>query len=100
MHSVPAGMFPYARFIPGQKAILLITHPSDEEEAEIFTFKIEVPLAEMQMDDHPFYQLTDLWNDSTFVVSKTELAEFEIDIPADYQPGGGFRVLKIEPKME
>ena len=92
------GKIPYARFIPGQKAILIITNPSDKEQAKNLNCTIEFPLSAVKMDDYDLFYVTDLWNDSTSVVSKEELLEFEINVPADYQKEGGFRILKIEPK--
>ncbi len=86
---------PYARFIPGKKALIVVGNNNIEEDV---TFRLHLPLDKMDLAGNRQYLLTDLWNDSTSVCTAEQLADSRITVPRDKTPGGGVRVLLIAPK--
>ena len=84
---------PYARYIPGEKAIIIIGNDGNSE----VTFTIDIPLELMKMHGWDKYCVTNLWDDSTEIIKKEDMDTLKATVPADYTPGGGVRAIKIEP---
>ncbi len=84
---------PYARFIPGEKAIIVAGNNSIRQEA---TFSLEVPLEEMGMQGRDRYRVVDLWSDTEEDVRESRLSGYKITVPRDRTAGGGVRAIMIE----
>jgi len=84
---------PYARFLPGEKAIIVAGNSSDAD----VTYTLEIPLAEMGLTGRPCYLVTDLFEDRVEVLLEEDLNRYRLTVPADYTEGGGIRAVKIEP---
>jgi pullulanase/glycogen debranching enzyme len=83
---------PYARYISGKKAGIVIGNSSTTEDV---TFKLEIPLAAMGMDGLSELELTDCWANTTKRIAKMTLNNHSILVPKDKTTGGGVRVLII-----
>ncbi len=85
---------PYARFLPGEKAILVAGNSSRAD----VTYTLEVPLEEMGLEGRTSYLVTDLWEDRSEILQEEDLRHYLLTVPADYTEGGGVRAVKIEPE--
>ena len=83
---------PYARYISGKKAGIVIGNNSTTEDV---IFKLEIPLAAMGMDGLSELAVTDCWANTTKTVAKSALNSHSILVPRDKATGGGVRVLII-----
>ena len=93
--STPASpVKPYARYISGRKAGIVIGNNSTTEDV---TFKLEIPLTAMRMDGLNELKVTDCWASTTTRVASNALHHHSILVPRDKAAGGGVRVLIIEP---
>ena len=84
---------PYARFLPGEKAIVVLGNDNPIFDV---TFNLTIPLETMKMSGWGRYKVTDLWNNTSEMVNESDLARYQIDVPKDKIAGGGFRAMKIE----
>jgi hypothetical protein len=83
---------PYARFIPGEKAALVIGNNNPEEDV---TFMLNIPLEMLGFGDLKELLLTDLWTGKKELFPVDQLSDYQITVPRDKSPGGGVRVLLI-----
>ncbi len=83
---------PFARFLPGEKAVVVAAN----ETREAIVFTLDIPLARMDMDGWKRYRVTDLWTGTIAEAAEPDLHAWKVTVPADYTPGGGIRVLRIE----
>lgn len=83
---------PYARFIPGEKMVVVVGNDTEKD----VTLTLTIPLKKMKMDGGKNYRVTDLWTGEFQIVSADESMNMEIHVPADFTRGGGVRIIKIE----
>ena len=83
---------PYARFINGKKAGIVIGNNSTTEDVN---FKLEIPLSAMGIDGLSELEVTDCWANTTKRVAKNALNSHSMLVPKDKATGGGVRVLII-----
>lgn len=93
---IETNAIPYARYIPGEKAVIVVGNDNTEYAIE---FELHIPLAEMGFESNDSLMITDLWNNNLQIMGKSELSKYWITIPKDFAPGGGVRVLKVEPVL-
>jgi hypothetical protein len=84
---------PYARFIEGKKAIVIVGNESTTDD---IAFTLNMPLARFGMGDAGDLRVTDLWTGERQVLNKGQLSEYEVTVPKDKSPSGGVRAIKIE----
>jgi hypothetical protein len=84
---------PYARFISGKKAIVIVGNESTTND---IAFTLNIPLARFGLGDAANLRVTDLWTGERQVRNKGQLKEYEVRVPKDKSPGGGVRAIKIE----
>ncbi len=94
-HTPATRPIPYARFLPGRKAIIVAASHDDFMASPM---RLAIPLAEMGLAGRGAYRVTDLWSDDVGVRSEAELHQFDVVVPRARAPGGGCRVFLIEPK--
>lgn len=87
------GPVPYARYIPGDKAIVIVGNDREED----VRVRLSLPLREMQLDGYRRYAVTELMTGRTTTWDEDRMSSYEITVPADGASGGGVRVLKVEP---
>lgn len=92
LKSVPEKPVPFVRFIPGEKAIIVIANDTKKTR----TIRLEIPLQLLEMSGEKELLLTDLWNEQTKTIKTSQLKNYKITVPADFTPGGGVRLIKIE----
>lgn len=92
-HSPSTRPIPYARFIPGEKAIVVVASHEDALESPM---TLNIPLAEMGLSGKEHYQVTDLWSSTVSTVTEAELGQFEVTVPRARALNGGARAFKIE----
>jgi len=85
---------PYARFIRGRKAIIVIGNNNTESDVE---FRLQIPLKEMGLPENGNYKVSDLWNETTKRYKAEQLSHLRILVPKDKSKGGGVRVVLISP---
>ncbi len=83
---------PYARFIPGEKAAIVLGNNDIEQD---ITFRLKIPLEELGFGDNEEMLVTDLWDGIVETVSVEQLGDIQITVPRDKSPGGGVRVLLL-----
>lgn len=93
-HSPSTRPIPYVRFLPGQKAIVVVVN---DEDTGPTGFTLTIPLTEMGLSGKSLYKITDLWNNTVSMASETELHRYQITVPANRGAKGGVAVFKIEP---
>jgi hypothetical protein len=86
---------PYARFIPGEKAIIVVGNKHINQDV---TVRLEIPLGKLGLDGAEKFTFTDLWNNRTWTQNAEQLKDFMIEVPKDKSPGGGVRAILIVPK--
>ena len=60
--------------------------------------KLRIPIKEMGMAAHPNYTISELWPGGVSkIFTEKDLGEFALTVQRDKTPGGGLRVIKIEP---
>ena len=92
--SPPGRPLPYARFIPGIKAIVVVANGShDMHETQVFT--LGIPLKEMELAGQCRYRVTNLWTDAVCELDEAALSRYAIEVPSLYVDGGS-RAIKIE----
>jgi len=84
---------PYVRYIPGEKAIIVIGNNSTTHDV---TFQLQIPLVKIGLDDRSEISVTDLWTGNMEIVSREQLKQYPISVPRDKIPGGGVRVILLE----
>ena len=84
---------PYARFISGKKAIVIVGNESTTDD---IAFTLIMPLARFGMGDAGALRVTDLWTGDRQVLNKGQLSEYQVKVPKDKSPNGGVRAIKIE----
>jgi hypothetical protein len=78
-----------------RKAILVAANRDTSKDARL---KLQVPLREIGLAGHANYRVSDLWpGGETKTCDAKELTTLECAVRRDKTPGGGLRVLKIEP---
>ena len=92
-HSPSTRPVPYARFIPGEQAIVIVASHDDSMESPML---LNVPLAEMGLSGKGPYRVTDLWSETVSTATEAELGQFEVTVPRARAPNGGTRAFKIE----
>ncbi len=95
-HSPPCKPMPYVRFIPGEKAIVVVAN-SSHDEAETHVFTLDIPLADMGLNGNGSYRVTDLWRKQVSTVTEAELHNYKLSVPSASVVDGGGRAIKIEP---
>ncbi|MFQ5613883.1 MAG: alpha-amylase family glycosyl hydrolase [Anaerolineae bacterium] len=93
-HAPSSRPIPYARFLPGEKAIVVV---GNHEDTGPLTFTLNIPLAEMGLSGKGPYRVTDLWYNTISTATEAELRRYQMTVPANRTPGGGVGVFKIEP---
>jgi hypothetical protein len=94
--STPNGRpIPYVRYIPGEKAIVVVANQSHDLE-ETVTFTLNIPLWEMELGGGGQYKVTDLWTDTVTTVAEADLSHYPVTVPSSYATDGGIRAVKIE----
>jgi len=83
---------PYVRYIPGEKAIVVLGNDTRKD----MVFKLDIPLEVMGFEGEK-YRVHYLWTGEQKVVNAKALNRLKVQVPADYEPGGGVRLVKIEP---
>ena len=86
---------PYARYLGREKAIVVVANSSTTSNA---TYTLNIPLETMMLDCAGRYKVTDLWADTVTYVTEEQLASYQVTVTRDKVPGGGLKVLKIEPE--
>jgi hypothetical protein len=84
---------PYARFLPGEKAIVIVGNDNERHDVD---FNLSLPLEAMSMQGRGRYKITDLWNNTVQEMNEFQLSSLKVTVPRDKKVGGGVRVLKIE----
>jgi alpha amylase-like protein len=84
---------PFARYLPGEKAILVAGNDSPHDRS----VALAVPLEQMSLAGAHRYRVTDLLTGRETVYGEDSLRHLEISVPRDHAPGGGVRAIKIEP---
>jgi Alpha amylase, catalytic domain len=84
---------PYARYAPGEKAIVVAGNDSGHDRA----ITLALPLDAMSLAGARRYLVTDLLTEADAIRREDELRSLHIAVPRDHVPGGGVRVLMIEP---
>jgi len=85
---------PYIRW-NDRAAILVVANRNTTQDAHL---KLRIPLKEMSMTGHANYKVTELWPGAkSKIYMEKDLGEFAITVQRDKTPGGGLRVIKIEP---
>lgn len=93
---VAAKATPYARFIPGMKALIVV---GNDNIANDITFTLHIPLETMKLDKFDLFQVDNLWLNTTRIMTKEQLASYSILVPKDKSANGGIRVIKITPLL-
>jgi len=83
---------PYARFIPGEKAAIVVANNSTKKDV---TFKLRIPLDKMGFGGEKEFTVTDLWTGYEKIVGAEQLTGYTVVVPKDKSPGGGVRVILI-----
>jgi hypothetical protein len=83
---------PYIRFIPGEKAAIVIGNNNPDEDVN---FKLNIEAEEFGFGEKAALQLTDLWNGKEETITVEQLLNYQIIVPKDKSPGGGVRVLLL-----
>jgi hypothetical protein len=84
---------PYIRW-NDEKAIVVAGNLETESSLSL---ALEIPLTAMNLAGHKRYRVTDLWTERSFEAQAATLARLECTVERDKTPGGGMRLLKIEP---
>ena len=84
---------PYARFIPGKKAVIVVGNNDTTQSA---TFQLQIPLNDLGFGQRSELVVTDLWTGNTKPIRAELLSDYSIIIPRDKSPGGGVRVILLE----
>ncbi len=82
---------PYARFIPGQRAAIVVGN--ERIDCDI-TFRLNISLPALGFTTSDV-MVTDLWTGLTTRMDADQLSRFEIVVPRDKSPGGGVRVILL-----
>ena len=93
----PLALDPYARFLPGAKAVLVLVNADTAAPASVV---VAVPLAAMGFDAGGFFEVSVLYGAGAPApqrVSGAALAALPVTIAADKTPGGGAYVVLIVP---
>jgi hypothetical protein len=94
--AVPAsgeGAVPYARYAAGEEAIVVVGNDTRSP----VTRRLDLPLAAMGLAGHERYRLIDLVTRERRTVSEAQLHALDVEVGADFTPGGGYRALRIVP---
>lgn len=86
---------PYVRFIPGEKAIVVIGNNDTEHD---ITFNLRIPLKRLGFDNEQEYTVTDLWTGNKKNLRADQLADYSVMVPKDKSPGGGVRTILVTKK--
>jgi hypothetical protein len=84
---------PYARFLLGEQAIVVVGNDAEHERS----FTLALPLEQMGLDGARRYRVTELMTSGEAVLDAPDVERLQVTVPADRTPRGGVRVLKIEP---
>ncbi|MCG3772667.1 MAG: Intracellular maltogenic amylase [Nitrosomonadaceae bacterium] len=84
---------PYVRWNQ-EKAIVIVGNVSVDAD---LTIMLNVPIDDLGLGEHAQYDVVDLWTGETAQKSKDELVKLSVKVVRDKTPGGGIRVLKIQP---
>jgi hypothetical protein len=84
---------PYLRYRHG-KAVIVAGNYHTARSVKIMA---TIPLTQAGLPESDRYQLTDLWRGDSWTATRHEVESVEITVPADKQPGGGLRLIKVEP---
>ena len=93
----PLALDPYARFLDGAKAVLVLASTDAAAAAHVV---VDVPLAEMGFGGVAFFEVSTLYGGSPpppARVSAAALSAYAVDIAADKTPGGGAVVILLVP---
>ncbi|MBE0654041.1 MAG: hypothetical protein IH594_09600 [Bacteroidales bacterium] len=85
-------VIPYARYIPGEKAAIIIGNNSIEKDV---MFNLDIPLDRLGFNGIKEFTVTDLWTGHIMKMKAEELKDIKLLVPKDRYPGGGVRVLLI-----
>ncbi len=96
-HSPSSRPIPYARFLPGEKAIVVI---ANHEHVENSPFILNIPLNDMGMDGKRFYKVTDLWSGTVSRATELDLTHYQVIVPNALMANGGARAIRIEPTQQ
>lgn len=83
---------PYARYIWGKKAGIVIGNDSTTDDV---TFALQIPLAAMGLDTFNELYVSDCRDNTTKKVSRSEINSYSVLVPKDKSAGGGVRVIII-----
>ncbi|MFC2123781.1 alpha-amylase family glycosyl hydrolase [Bacteroidota bacterium] len=83
---------PYARFVPGEKAAIII---GNDNAVDDVTFLLQIPLEDLGFTGETEITLTDLWTGKEETLNPVKLKEYPITVPRDKSPDGGVRVILI-----
>ncbi len=86
---------PYARFIPGEKAIIVVGNNNTVKDV---TFRLQISPGKLGFSDEKEFTVTDLWTNSEKTVRVERLSDYPIVVPKDKSPGGGVRVILVTKK--
>lgn len=89
--STAPSLVPYARFAPGDRAILVVAHEEDVERE----IALSVPLDAMGFGAAAHLRLTDLVTGLSEVVTRAAFDRLRVLVGPDRQPHGGIRVLEV-----
>ncbi len=84
---------PYLRWADGA-AILVAGNPSTEADVSM---TVSLPLDDIGLGGHRLYNVRNLWTGTSETYTSADLLRLVITIPRDKTPGGGLRLLKIQP---
>ncbi len=84
---------PYVRWNQ-HKAIVVAGNLSTDSDLHL---TLNVPLAELDLDGHRHYDVTDLWTGETQSYEAATLSQLDCVVKRDKIPGGGIRLLRIQP---
>ena len=85
---------PYIRW-NDRAGVLVVANRNTTQDAHL---KLRIPLQEIGMAGHANYRITELWPGvRSKIYTEKELGEFALIVQRDKTPGGGLRVIKIEP---
>ncbi len=94
--SVPySNVRPYVRFIPGEKAIIVIGNNNTEHDV---AFNLQIPLEKLGFGKENEFAVTDLWTENKRTMNAEELNNYSVVVPKDKSPGGGVRAILVSKK--
>jgi hypothetical protein len=89
----PLPLVPYMRYLPGRGAVVVVGN----EQREPVQVTLELPLGTAALSGARC-QIRDLLTGETRALPSGHTVAYHLGVKADYEPGGGMAVLRVEPQ--